>query len=232
MMRLRTTLLSVALCVVFLAPACGGGGGGGGGGEQYAAEEPIGEASGIDDLEAVSSEPAAAARRLSIDQLEGSIAVLAGDDALRWRFVYDGNEYDGFDALGVTLGRPDYYQLTEENREPSALYIKLMGDMAADVCDKLVVTDAQRPFEERTFLRFEDVGDTSEAVVLENLRALSLFYLGEYVTDDAGVAGLQAVFEAAHDEAKGAGASTLNAARDSWTAVCMALLASPKFHIY
>ena len=34
------------------------------------------------------------------------------------------------------------------------------------------------------------------------------------------------------DEADGAGASKFDGLRDSWTAVCMALLASPNFHIY
>ncbi|MDP6945597.1 MAG: hypothetical protein QF464_15720 [Myxococcota bacterium] len=233
MMRAITTFIIALAFALVGAPGCTTNTGGGSGVvEQFAEQEPAGAASGIEAPDAQPADPAAAARRLSIDQLEGSLAVLAGSDDLEWTFVYNDSTYGGFSALGVTLGRPDYHQLTDENREPSALYIKLMGDMAADVCDKLIVADAGRPFEERTFLHFEDVGDTSEAVVLENLRYLKLFYLGEYVTDDAGVEGLRAVFEAAHAEAKADDASNLAAARDSWKAVCMALLSSPNFHVY
>ena len=236
-MRLTTPIIAF---VVLLTSACGpeatGGSADGSPSPDVAAEpavrESIGPATGVDEPNAQPAVLAAAARRLSIDQLEGSIPVLTGSEELGWRFKFNGSLYEGFKTLGVTLGRPDYFQLTEESRESTALYVKLMGDMSADVCEKVLAADAERDLEERTFLRFEDLGDTDEAVIRENLRYLKLFYLGEYVTDDAGVDDLAAVFEIAFTEADDAGVNTLLSVRDGWKAVCMAMLASPNFHIY
>jgi len=200
---------------------------------EFAEQEVVGPASGVDDPAAETGVQAAASRRLSIDQIEGSIPVLTGRDDLIWRFVYNGTDYPGFDVLGVTLGRPDYYQLTDENREPSALYIKLIGDMSADVCTKIIGADLERADPaERTFLRHAELGTADEALIRENLRYLTLFYLGEYVTDDAGVDGLAAVYEIAHTEAVEAGVVANRASGEAWLAVCMALLATPNFHIY
>lgn len=234
-MRGITHVIVAAVVCLWSLSACGDKASDGGGGlaQEFADHEAIGPASGLDAPGAEPRVSAAAPRRLSIDQLEGSIPVLTGRDDLTWRFLYDGATYDGFKALGVTLGRPDYYQLTDENREPSALYIKLMGDMSADVCEKIIVADLERTeLEERTFLRHVELGEADEALIAENLRYLLLFYLGEYVTDDAGTEALGAVYEIAHNEAADAGFGPDKASRDAWQAVCMALLASPQFHIY
>ena len=120
----------------------------------------------------------------------------------------DGAEVEALSqqALGLTLGSPDYIYVTEEPAQPTALYAKFMDDMARDVCGKMG----------EQLVRFQD----PEA----NLRYLMLRFLGEKVagTDTQTTAPLRAVFDAASESDSATG----------WQAVCVSLFLSPAFHLY
>lgn len=66
-------------------------------------------------------------RRLSHLQLRRSV-----DAALGTKWTEDG--VDLLYALGPTLGDPDYEEITEENLDPSPLYVKFMEDLSNAVC--------------------------------------------------------------------------------------------------
>jgi hypothetical protein len=176
----------------------------------------------------------AVTKRLSVDMLEDSLAIVAGTDEknnpIQWQVTYLNKTFLAFGQLGTTLGRPDYAELTSENLEPNALYIKFVGDMAINVCGKILQADQKKSdASDRVMTRFIGSGDPSnEANLLDNLRYLKLRFLAEKVADDddAGVADLKVVYDQAHADA----ASEKSTA--GWNAVCVALFNSPSFHLY
>ena len=168
-------------------------------------------------------------KRLSVDMIQDSLPIVGGS-AASWRVNYLNKEYDGFTVLGPTLGRPDYVSLTVENLEPTALYVKFMGDMAVHVCDKIIASDKKEPtISARVLMRFIESDDPA-AGVNANLRYLKLRFLAERVQDDdtEGIADLRAVYDAALNDPNNKDDAVFKA----WNAVCVALFTSPSFHLY
>lgn len=171
-------------------------------------------------------------RRLSVDMLEGSVPVVAGARAdgtpIQWTRTVKGRAVSRFELgeYGAALGRPDYRTTTEEPIEPNALYAKFMDDMARDVCGQMITADAARPEgAEGSLARFAPLDEAgTPAQIGENLRYLKLRFLGQHSADgdDAAVADLRAVYDAA----------AVDAPREGWRAVCVALFDSPAFHVY
>lgn len=181
--------------------------------------------------EPLEGEPHAATRRMTVDQLEGTLPVIMGSST-GWRIPDDKNgTLNALDqqVLGATLGRPDYLQVTEEPAAVDALYLKLIDDMARNVCNEMVDADAaESDGTKRQLTRFISTDETADAAAInENLRYLSLRFHARNITDDAGVADLKAVFDATMAEAA-EGSSGL----EGWRGVCIALIKSPAFHIY
>ncbi len=184
------------------------------------------------------------ARRLTVDELAASLAVVAGNDSkgkpIVWKYGLPGKKAtkvalaDG--SLASALGKPDYVGSFVEPNNPSALHLKFIDDMARDVCAKMLVADKARAKagtakKEAVLVRFatfEDIED--KQAIRKNLRFIKLRLLSEHVAEDdvAGTARLEKVFEAA---AKGATASK-QAGLEGWGAVCVAVLTSASFHIY
>jgi hypothetical protein len=178
-----------------------------------------------------------AIKRLTVAMLADSIPIVAGLDnkgtpqPIVWRLGQK-------DALGTdtkfglfdrTLGRPDYVQVTHEPAEPSALYVKFMGDMARDVCARILESDNGKAPAERTLTpKAPMTGTVSDAELGANLRYLKLRFWGEYVPDgaeyDDQIADLATVFDAVIEGGEGTAAG--------WNAVCVTLLTSPAFHLY
>lgn len=176
-------------------------------------------------------------RRISVDQLAASLPIVAGNDAkqqpITWTVKAGGKDvpalYEG--GLGTTLGRPDYYQTTQESDEASSLYLKFADDMARDVCAKMVAADlVQTDTTKRNLARFAkfDVWN-DKAAVASNLRYLTLRFLGRKVadTDVASIADLQDLYE----KVAAAQAKDADRGKAGWNAVCVALLISPEFHV-
>jgi hypothetical protein len=147
-------------------------------------------------------------RRLSVDQLERAL------DAL-------GNLPKGTvklpDSLALTLGRPDYLQVTDETLDPSPLFMKFMMDLGQYFCSNIAKYDPQRPVEQRVLTRYDDPE--------QNLRYMILRFTG-IEGDPAGpyVGRLTQVYDATSSGAMGS--------IGGWQAVCLALFTSPEFLLY
>jgi hypothetical protein len=174
-------------------------------------------------------------RRMTIDQLEGSVPVVSGN--LQWRTAakQGGGQINAYEPeqLGATLGRPDYIMVLDEPAEMNSLYVKFTDDMARYVCNEIVVRDAKTSDgEQRTMTRFIDNDETADGTQInENLRYLLLRFLGQYTTSDADSADLKAVFDgtvAAANEVPSGSTQAL----EGWRNVCIALYKSPAFHVY
>jgi len=194
----------------------GGGGGGGGGG----------------------SSGSAGARRLSVAQLKASIPVVLGTDTTGTPVTWMVGKVDGFDARAGALGVANFTSVSEENLEPSPLYLKFMSDMARDVCNRALAADAAKSqASERAVQRFVSLTDTvslNQAAVDKNLRYLKLVFHGIKVTDadEAPIAPLRALFDTTVKGAAGTAAVTESHVREGWRTVCVALLTAPEFHLY
>lgn len=184
-------------------------------------------------------QPSAAIRRLSLAQLRASLPVLFGDEAdgtpITWRLP---TGQQGLNAMAGSLGEPDYIEVTEENLEPSPMYVKFMDDLARDVCARAVAADRTRPAgSTRVLVREADFGDTvagDAAAIDANLRYLLLRLHAVHVAegDAEPIAGWRAVFTEAVAEASEDGQAAADATAAGWLAVCTGLVVAPDFHLY
>jgi hypothetical protein len=152
---------------------------------------------------------AAAARRMSVAQLERSLEVVAGFPEGSVQLPAN---------LAFTLGQPDFRSVTEPSREPSPLFMKFMVDLAGFVCGQILEADRARPASQRVLSRHEDLD--------ENLRSVWFRFTGISGADaDADVARLREAYQSAT-------ASTGDNEDAGRVAVCMAAATSPEFLLY
>ena len=180
--------------------------------------------------------PSRAVKRLTVQQLRNTLPALAGEDAqgpITWRLPFGGG-IDAFDEKGVApvLGDPNYVSRVEEPRDVSPLYLKFADDMSRDVCRTMILNEySSEPTESPVLTRFVDKDDLGDDEAIdENLRYLSLHFLGEHISagDAAALAPLRGLFEAAIDFE----APVHQRAQEGWYATCVAMMASPSFHLY
>jgi hypothetical protein len=144
-------------------------------------------------------------RRLSVDQLERSLDVVAGLPIGTIELPPN---------LALTLGRPDYQTITQRSFEPSPLFMKFMIDLGAFVCNAIWELDEERPEAARILS-----GQDSDAA---NARSLWFRFTGiEGPAADASVAGLVEAMAAAGDNP-----------RQRAMAMCIAAATSPEFLLY
>jgi hypothetical protein len=145
-------------------------------------------------------------RRLSVDQLQRTLDNLGE--------LPPGSVVLPPD-LAVTLGKSDYKRVTEEQLEPTPLFMKFMLDFGAIYCGDLAMAEATRT-DAKIFTRFSTVD--------ENLRFLLLRFTGIEGSDaDPYVTRLQAVYQAG---------SQSSAPLSGYQAVCVSLFTSPEFLLY
>jgi hypothetical protein len=171
-------------------------------------------------------------RRLSVAQLKASLPVVLGGST--WK---TNSTTVGFDSRAAALGQPDYVSVTEENLEPSPLYLKFMADAARVACTDVVTVDAALAQNARVMTRFVSLTDTATTKpddVNANLRYLKLRFHGIKVqpADDAAIAEARKLFSAAVSGAAGTATVTATHVREGWKAVCIALLTAPEYHLY
>jgi len=170
--------------------------------------------------------------RLTVQQLQRSIPVIAGTDLagdpIEWTAIINGREVNAFafGAYGKALGRTDNFgEITEPNLAVSPLYVKFADDMARQVCEKMAAADADKAPGDRNLFKFVPYGDEGTAntdQIHQNLKYLKLRFLGDK-TDDAGVADLKELYT---------GIATASDEVAGWKAVCVALFLTPSFHVY
>jgi hypothetical protein len=176
-------------------------------------------------------------RRLKLDMLQASVPVLAGPDAagapIYWKVKISGVTQDGLSdkGYGKVLGRPDYIDVTTEQTAPSSLYMKLVRDMAQNVCDQIVKADTDRPVDqEKTLWRKAPIdGTATEAQIRDNLVYLQLRFTGYRVSaDDPAITDMMTVYD---DAVKGYVEVDPPPAVEGWRAVCVALFEDPALHL-
>jgi hypothetical protein len=146
-------------------------------------------------------------RRLSVDQLQRTLDGIAGLPPGSVLLPPD---------LAITLGKSDYKRVTQEQLEPTPLFMKFMLDLGTILCSQLAMAEAMRPADQRIFTRFASVDD--------NLRFLVLRFTGIEGPDaDPYVARLK--------DAYTAGAQS-SATLAGYQTVCVSLFTSPEFLLY
>jgi hypothetical protein len=162
-------------------------------------------------------------RRLTADQFFASLYVATGQ---RW---------DDEQQFAATLGRPDFAEVTAEGREMSVGFAKLAGDAARQTCRRAVQQDrgTADPASRVILREIDDVGqlDPFDANVGENLRYLTLRFLGVHVVDDAD-RRLQPWFTVLQDGLVDGDEARFGEAEDRWIAVCTGLALHPDFLTY
>ncbi|MCB9549690.1 MAG: hypothetical protein H6706_28115 [Myxococcales bacterium] len=161
-------------------------------------------------------------RRMDLDQLKA--AVLQASGGTGWMETRGNTEVDLFDELAATLGRPDYFQVTTEDLEPSALFLKFLDDAARSVCGRIVEADFERADDERVLLRgVQADGTDDDAAIDANLQRLVRRFHGH--TLDAGSLATWRWLRASVDFVTGDPVV-------SWQSVCVALYTHPDFYSY
>lgn len=153
-------------------------------------------------------------RRMSVDQLERSLDAIGDLPAGSVKLPAD---------LAVTLGRPDYKRVTEEQLQPTPLFMKFMLDLSVFYCSSLAGAEAGRPLDTKMFTRFPTVD--------ENIRYLILRFTGIEGTDaDAYATKLKAAYDTGTQALGPPGGPP--PVLPGYQAVCMSLFTSPEFLLY
>lgn len=180
-------------------------------------------------------------RRLSVDQLEASVSVIAGSDlagdAIQWTQNRDGTVLNAYDdaVFGKVLGRPDFVFETEQDRSTSPHYVKFAHDMALAVTQKMIEVDVARADDDvPTIWRHAPVdGSATAEQINENVRYLVLRFLGLDLTDsDPQVLALVAAYEATLSAVEEPDLLPYGPSVEGWRVVCITLFDDPAFHLY
>ena len=167
--------------------------------------------------------PARPRKRMNIDQLD--LALRRASGGIGWTTTSGTNELT---TLALTLGKPNYTDVTAEDLEPSALFQKFLADAGNVICTKIVSKDIAAAKADRVLLTDVEPKDTilsNPAGVDATLRHALLRFHGRVVPADA--AELQTwrfLFEGATNVT---GKST-----EGWRAVCAAMIQHPAFTTY
>ncbi|MEP7120212.1 MAG: hypothetical protein ABJE95_04840 [Byssovorax sp.] len=180
----------------------------------------------------------AVAQRISVAQLRGVFPVVLGTDVNGKDITWMSGSAPALDKMADVLGEADYAFVTQDNRDPSALYLKFMDDAARDVCGRALTADAARPkATDRVLLRHVEPADTATtnaAGLDQNLAYLLLRFHGIKVKDGdtARTAPLAKLFTDSVTAAAAGKPATATEVTEGWRAVCVALITAPEFHLY
>jgi hypothetical protein len=162
-------------------------------------------------------------RRMTVEQLDTALRDVTG--GIGW----DDGADSVLDDLALTLGQPDFLDVTNEDLNVSPIFSKFLADGARDVCLELMEEDPKRTAEERTFFMKADVTDTAlsnPTDVKANFERLILRFHGQRVATDSDemaqwMTAFEKVGEAYGEDNQGA-----------WQAMCVGLVTHPRFYTY
>lgn len=160
-------------------------------------------------------------KRMNIDQLVAAIVKATG--GIGWS-VAGKNQ---FQVLSLTLGKPDFVDMTQEDLTPSTLFQKFLGDAAANVCSKLIATDAKAAADKRVFfVKAEPTASPAKdsAAIQANLAYLVKRWHGRTLAPTSP--------EIAQWQFLLASAQKLSTPAEGWQSVCVALATHPNFYTY
>jgi hypothetical protein len=167
-----------------------------------------------------------ARRRMDIGQLDASMRVVSG--GIGWTELDgDGQVKNLFESLGATLGVPDYITRTREDRTPSVVFEKFLGDASRSICSAMVGREMGGPTERVLMKHVSDSDDwESNPVAVEaNMRYLLLRFHGVKLGpgDPALEPWLWLFRSSLHDGSEPPLA---------WHTLCVALFTHPDFYSY
>ncbi len=177
-------------------------------------------------------------RRLTVEQLRRSFPVALGNDENGAPITWKLGTKNALDDNADTLGEADYINTTEDNLEPSPLYLKFVDDAARDVCNRTLTADLAKTDKTKRVLyatvETTDTSATASSAIDANLRQLELRFWGVKVADGdtTAIAPLHQLFDKAVEGAAAGKTPTEAHVKEGWRAVCVALLTAPEFHIY
>ncbi|MSQ83095.1 MAG: hypothetical protein EXR77_09305 [Myxococcales bacterium] len=160
-------------------------------------------------------------KRMNIDQLDAALQNASG--GIGWTV----GAKNQFSVLSLTLGKPDYVDMTQEDLTPSALFQKFLGDAAASLCTKLVAADAKAAADKRVFFVKAELTASptkDSAAIAANLSYLVQRWHGRTVAPTSP--------EITQWQFLLTGAQKVSTPAEGWQAVCVALATHPAFYTY
>ncbi len=171
--------------------------------------------------------PARQRRRMNIDQLDATIQRVTG--GLAWMAGSGKYHKNQFGVLSLTLGKPNYIDLTSEDLEASALFQKFLSDAAQSTCKALVAKEKKTAKAQRVLAKhvvWKDTVANNKKAVDQNLAYLLLRYHGHKVpATSTRIQPWRFLFESA---TKVTGGNT----GEAWRTVCVAMMQHPHFYTY
>lgn len=167
-------------------------------------------------------------RRMDIDQLKASIEQVTG--GIGWSELQpdaDPADVDLFRALSLTLGKPDYLDVTTEDLVPGLLFQKFLDDAAKSACQKLIVREQAQAAGGRVFVRHTEFDATlaSDPAGFDlTIRGALLRFHGR--AHPEGDPRLGPWLDLQDRVSQIAGPA------EGWRAVCVALITHPDFYSY
>ena len=150
-------------------------------------------------------------KRLNVDQL--GAALWAASDGLKW--AQEGDD-DLLETLALTLGKPDYMEVTTENLDSNVLFMKFLEDAAGSVCRQMVERDQLQG----TDLLLNSDGDDTTHL----LNLISKFHSRALSRTHPDVKQWQWLYDSALAISQEPSAA--------WHTVCVALIRHPDFYSY
>ncbi len=222
---LPAALLPAALLPALLAlPGC-------------ADPDPVVTLTGAGAAPLAAAPPGRSLRRMDIDQLKASIEAVTG--GIGWTEEQDDGsgtlvDVDLFRALSLTLGKPDYLDVTEEDRVPGLLFQKFLDDAAKSACTKLILREQGQAASSRVFVtgtEFDASLAADPAGMALTMRAALLRFHGR-APADPGLAAADdprlSPWLALQDQV----ARITGSQAEGWEMVCVALITHPDFYSY
>jgi hypothetical protein len=162
---------------------------------------------------------------MDIDQLRANIEHVSG--GIEWTAGPGSTGTDMLNKYSVTLGVPDYFLSTIEEKSPSLVFEKFLGDAAKSVCTKLIELE-ETGTGDGIFLSGVTVADTldNNPTVIEDNIILQMkrFHGRDVAAGDPELDDWLWLFQTVHART---GETT-----KSWRSICVALMLHPYFYTY
>ena len=164
-------------------------------------------------------------KRMEISQLRKVIPQVTG--GIEWTEGYGYEGDDMLDRFSDTLGVPDYFYTTIEDKDASLIFEKYLGDAARSVCSKLIDLEATGTGD-GVFLSGVTVDDTwasnSQAIESNLILQIKRFHGIDYESGDPDLEEWSWLFRTTH--------LRTGETKKAWRAVCVTLMLHPYFFTY
>lgn len=157
-------------------------------------------------------------RRLTADQFYSSLTTVTGQ------------AWDGYARYANALGRPDLAEVTDEGRDLSVTFEKLVDDASRETCRDAIVADRTAAEGAGVIVRHVTLADRDPSALAMNLRYMFLRFLSVEITadDDSRLDPWMTLLTTPPEE----GELSDTDMEYRWQAVCVGLVTHPDFLTY